>query len=45
MTMVATDNGTKFASMIASPAILLTEAWLGTRKKNTAQAMIASAPL
>jgi hypothetical protein len=45
ITIVATDKGIKFAKIIARPAILLTEVWLGIRKKNTAQAIIAMAAL
>ena len=43
--IVIADNGSgiKFTRMIPRPEILLTDAWLGTRKKNTAAAMIASA--
>ena len=36
-------SGTKFDSTIPSPEILLTDVWLGARKKYTAAAMIATA--
>ena len=35
MVIMDTDSGTKFASTIANPAILLMDAWLGIIKKNT----------
>ena len=38
-----TDRGIKFESTIARPEILLTAVWLGTRKKNTATARMATA--
>ena len=38
-------SGTKFESMIPRPEMLLTEVWLGTRKKYTAAEMIATAPV
>ena len=43
--MVIADSGigTKLESTIPRPEILLTEVWLGTRKKYTAAAMIATA--
>ena len=36
MVIIETDNGMKLAKTIAKPAILLTDAWLGMRKKKTA---------
>ena len=44
-TIVIEDNGRgiKFERTIQRPEILLTEVWLGTRKKKTAAAMIATA--
>ena len=33
MVMADNGNGTKLDSMIPNPEILLTEVWLGTRKK------------
>ena len=43
--MVIADScsGTKLESTIPRPEILLTDVWLGTRKKYTAAAMIATA--
>ena len=41
--VVRTGNGTKLDNTIPSPEILLTDVWLGTRKKYTAAAMIATA--
>ena len=35
-----TANGIRFDNTIARPEILLTAAWLGTKKKNTAHAII-----
>jgi hypothetical protein len=35
-----TENGIKLVSTMAKPEILLTAAWLGIRKKNTAAPMI-----
>lgn len=37
------ESGAKLESIIARPEILLTEAWLGIKKKYTAAAMIATA--
>lgn len=43
--MVIADRGRgmKLVRTIPRPDMLLTDAWLGTRKKNTAAAMIATA--
>ncbi len=38
-------SGTKLDSTIPRPEMLLTDAWLGARKKNTAAAMMATAPV
>ena len=43
MVMAERGNGTKLDKMIPRPEILLTEAWLGRRKKYTAPATIAMA--
>ena len=43
--MADSGNGTKFASTMPKPEILLTDAWLGTRKKYTAAAMMATPPV
>ena len=41
--IVDSGSGTKFDSTMPRPEMLLTEVWLGTRKKYTAAAMIATA--
>ena len=43
MVMAETGRGTKLESTIARPEILLTDAWLGIKKKNTAAAIIPTA--
>ena len=43
MVMAESGNGTKLDKMIPRPEMLLTEAWLGRRKKYTAPATIAMA--
>ena len=43
MVIADSGSGTKFERIIPSPEILLTDAWLGTRKKWTAAEMISSA--
>ena len=45
MVMAESGSGTKLASTMARPEMLLMEVWLGTRKKYTAAAMMASAPV
>lgn len=42
MVIAEIGNGTKLDNTIDKPAILLTEAWLGIRKKNTAAETIAT---
>ena len=45
--IVMTDkgSGTKLDSTMPRPEMLLTDVWLGTRKKKTPAAMIATAPV
>ena len=43
MVIADSGSGTKLESTIPRPEILLIDVWLGTRKKYTAAAMIATA--
>ena len=43
--MTDKGSGTKLDSTMPRPEMLLTDVWLGTRKKKTPAAMIATAPV